>query len=126
MTSDLVAQPGGAAEETVATRLVASGWSILERRLRIGHLEIDLLARKGDVIAIVEVRGRRIDGLVTAIDSIDWKKRRHLARAARSLWSRRFANDPTVRIVRIDVATVTYGPREPAVEIFEGAVDPSA
>lgn len=115
---------GGAAEDAVAARLISEGWIILDRRLRLGHLEVDVLARRGDVVAVVEVRGRRVDALVTAIDTIDWKKKRFLARAARSLWSKRFAKDESVRVVRIDVATVTWGPGGAVIEIFEGAVDP--
>ncbi|MGZ3450330.1 MAG: YraN family protein [Polyangiales bacterium] len=123
MTRSISTMPGGAAEDAVAARLVSDGWTILERRLRIGHLEVDVLAQKKDVVAIVEVRGRRIDGLVSAIDSIDWQKKRHLQKAARTLFSRRFAKDASVRVIRIDVATVTFGPGEPAIEIFEGAID---
>lgn len=117
---------GGAAEDAVAARLLSDGWAILDRRLRVGKLEVDIVARRGDVVACVEVRGRRVDALVTALDSVDWKKRRFLARAARALWSRRFGDDKTVRVVRIDVATVTFGPGAPVIEIVEGAVDPSA
>jgi putative endonuclease len=106
--------------------LLSTGWIILGRRVRVGRLEIDILARRGDLVTCVEVRGRRIDALVTAIDSIDWKKRRFLARAARSLWSRRFARDESVRVIRIDVATVTYGPDGATIEIVEGAIDPAS
>ena len=114
--------PGGAAEDAVAARLVSEGWTILGRRVRVGRLEVDILAQHGDVVACVEVRGRRLDALVTAIDSIDWRKRRSLAKGARALWNRRFARDPTVRVVRIDLATVTYGP-EVVIEVVEGAID---
>ena len=126
MTNSIGDLSGGAAEDAVAARLLSSGWTILDRRLHVGKLEVDIVARRGDIVACVEVRGRRVDALVTAIDSIDWKKRRFLARAARVLWSRRFSRDKTVRIVRIDVATVTYGPGEPVIEIAEGAIDPNA
>ena len=118
--------PGGAAEDAVAARLISEGWLILGRRVRVGKLEIDILARRRDVVACVEVRGRRIDALVTAFDSIDWKKKRSLAKGARALWSRRFARDESVRVIRIDLATVTYGPGAPLIEIVEGAIDTSA
>jgi len=117
--------PGGPAEDAVAARLVEEGWQLLGRRVRVGRLEIDILARRRDVVACVEVRGRRVDALVTAMDSIDWRKQRSLAKAARALWSRRFARDESVRVVRIDVATVTYGPGGAVIEIVEGAIEPS-
>ncbi len=125
VSSSLGDLSGGAAEDAVAARLLSEGWAILDRRLRIGKLEVDIVARRGDVVSCVEVRGRRIDALVTAIDSVDWKKKRFLARAARWLWSRRFGDDKSVRVVRIDVATVTFGPGDPVIEIVEGAIDPS-
>lgn len=110
----------------MAARLLSDGWVILGRRVRVGKLEVDILARRKDVVACVEVRGRRVDALVSAIDSVDWKKQRSLAKAARALWSRRFARDESVRVVRIDLATVTYGPDGAVIEIVEGAIDPSS
>ena len=113
---------GGAAEDAVAARLVSEGWHLRGRRVRLQRLEIDIVAQKGDVVACVEVRGRRADALVSAMDSIDWKKRRALGRAAKRLWSRVLADEPSVRVVRIDLATVTFGPGGAAIEIVEGAI----
>lgn len=113
---------GGAAEDAVAARLVSDGWRLRGRRVRFGRLEIDLIAQRGDVVACVEVRGRRADALVSAADSVDWKKRRSLGRAAQRLWSRLLADDPSVRVVRIDLATVTFGPDGAQIEIHEGAI----
>jgi len=118
--------PGFAAEDLIAQTLVARGWLVLERNLRIGKLEIDLLVRKDDVVALVEVRSRRVDGWNEPFDTIDRGKRKRLASAARGLWSRRFAKDPSVRVVRIDLAAVTWMPDDdPKIEIVEGAIDPS-
>ena len=120
------ARPGFVAEDLVARTLVARGWMVLERNVRIGKLEIDLLVRKEDVVAIVEVRGRRASGWQDPLDTIDREKRRRLARGARGLWSRRFAKDRTIRVLRIDIAGVTWTPEgEPKIEIVEGAIDPS-
>lgn len=116
--------PGDAAESLVADRLVAAGWTLCARRLRLGALEIDLLVRRGDLVAVVEVRGRRLDGWRSPLDSIGPTKQRRLARAARRLWFERFADDPTARVIRIDVAGVTFGVGPPEVEIVEGAIDP--
>lgn len=108
----------------MAEQLTRLGWTILERRLRVGRLEIDILARRDDVAAIVEVRGRREDGRVTALDSIAGPKAARLARAARALWSARFADDASVRVLRIDLASVTWrAGAAPAIEIVEGAVE---
>ncbi len=115
--------PGDAAEELVARVLSSRGWTILNRRLRVGRLEIDILARAGDVVAIVEVRGRRMDGWVSPLDSLVRDKRKKLGRAAKILWTKRFADDPTVRVMRIDAAAVTWRDGAPDVEIVEGAIE---
>ena len=116
--------PGDAAESLAARAREERGWLILDRRLRIGRLEVDIVARRADVIAIVEVRGRRVDGWVEPLDSLTYDKRKRLARAARTLWSTRFAKDASVRLVRIDAAAVTWRDGAPTVEIVEGAIDP--
>ena len=113
---------GEPAEARVADVLEAAGWSILGRRVRLGAYELDLVARRDDVVAIVEVRGRRAGAWVSAFDSISPTKRARLVAAARRLWSTRLAGDPSVRVLRIDVASVTYDARGAHVEIAEGAI----
>src|SRR5262245_50620554 len=46
---------GRAAEEAACDYLRMSGFTILWRNLRIGALEIDIVAKKDDLAAIVEV-----------------------------------------------------------------------
>lgn len=118
--------PGDAAEELVTRLLLSRGYEILGRRVRLGRLEIDILARRGDVVSIVEVRGRRIDGYVTPLDSLVRDKRKKLGRAAKILWSKRFADDESVRLVRIDAAAVTWRDGAPEVELIEGAIEVDA
>jgi putative endonuclease len=121
VTSD-ARPPGEPAESRVARVLEAAGWTILARRMRLGSLEIDLLARRGDVAAIVEVRGRRADGLVSAFDSITHTKRKRLVKAAKRLWASKLAKDASIRVLRIDVASVTYDEHGAKIEIAEGAI----
>jgi putative endonuclease len=47
-------------EELVARRLVADGWSIVARNVRVRGLrgEIDLIAREGSTLVFVEVKAR--------------------------------------------------------------------
>lgn len=49
---------GPLGEETVALYLKKEGFSILERNYRIRGGEIDIIARKNDLIAFVEVKTR--------------------------------------------------------------------
>jgi putative endonuclease len=49
---------GLAAEEAASTALVADGWTILARRLRTAAGEIDLVAERAGLLALVEVKAR--------------------------------------------------------------------
>jgi putative endonuclease len=69
------------AEWLAAAFLVMKGYRILARKFVIAGGEIDLVARRGDVIAFVEVKARLDFG--DALIAIDSVKRRRIARAAR-------------------------------------------
>ncbi len=49
---------GLAAEEAACTALVSDGWTILARRLRTAAGEIDLVAERAGLLALVEVKAR--------------------------------------------------------------------
>ncbi len=67
------------AEGLCALALRATGWRILARRLRTPAGEIDIVARRGRVIAFVEVKARRDSPFSAAPDA---RQRRRIARAA--------------------------------------------
>ncbi len=98
---------GREAEELAAEQLVANGFRLLWRNLRIGALEIDLVAQKGDLVVIVEVRARTAGSFEKPLASLSHTKRKTLLRAARALWKGRLAKRVDVQRVRIDVAAVT-------------------
>lgn len=111
---------GRRAEALAAEHLAGEGFRILWRNARIGSLEIDLVALKGDLAIIVEVRARGAGAFSGALASIGWKKRRMLLRAARGLWRGRLSKMPEVRRVRIDVIAITPAPF--ALEWIKGAL----
>ena len=49
---------GLAAEDAARAALVADGWTVLARRLRTGAGEIDLVAERAGLLALVEVKAR--------------------------------------------------------------------
>ena len=113
---------GRAAEEAAAEKLRANGFRILWQNLRIGSLEIDLVAKKQDLVVVVEVRTRGPGSFEKPLASISRTKRRTLLRAVRALWKGRLAKMPDVARVRIDVAAVTRDPSgELAIEWIAGA-----
>lgn len=101
---------GRRAEQAVADYLVDQGFIILERNLHVGRLEIDLLARRGDLVAVVEVRCRSPQSWQSAFESVSRAKRERLRRAGEIVWRQRFARDPSVNRMRFDVAAVEFGP----------------
>jgi putative endonuclease len=113
---------GRAAEEAAAEKLRANGFRILWQNLRIGALELDLVALKGDLVVVVEVRTRGPGSFEKPLASITRPKRRTILRAVRALWKGRLKSMPEVARVRIDVASVTKDEAgELAIEWIAGA-----
>src|SRR5437870_10887725 len=50
---------GIAGEEQAIRYLLSRGCTIVAHRFRVGHTEIDLIARQGDLVTFVEVKTRR-------------------------------------------------------------------
>lgn len=71
---------GHLAERLAALYLRAKGYRIVARRFRTPVGEIDLIVRRGRVIAYVEVKQRTEEAL--ALDSINATARRRITRAA--------------------------------------------
>jgi putative endonuclease len=76
---------GAAAERAAADFLVSRGWVLIARNFRRRLGELDLVARDGEVLAIVEVRTRRASEFGGAAASVDAAKRRRIVRAAQQL-----------------------------------------
>lgn len=94
------ARDGRRGEGLAALYLIAKGWRIVARQQRIGHGrgvgEVDIVARRGRVLAFVEVKWRRD---VRALDlAIDERRLQRVARAAEALLPRLARPDDTARI----------------------------
>jgi putative endonuclease len=69
-------------EQLAEAVLLACGYTCEDRRFRTGGGEIDLVVRRGPVLAFVEVKTRRADGVAPPESFIDAGKRRRVRRAA--------------------------------------------
>ncbi len=78
-------ETGRRGESIAALYLEMCGYRILARNHRIGALEIDLVVERGGAVALVEVRTRSGRTHGRPEESVRWRKRRHLARAAAAL-----------------------------------------
>ena len=76
------------AEERAADYLRERGYTILHRNLRLDRFELDIVARKGDTVAFVEVRSRSADDFTRPEESVRYTKRQHLRAAARRYLAR--------------------------------------
>jgi putative endonuclease len=79
------------------------GWSVVAHRFRSGHRDIDLVVRRGDEIAFVEVKARRGSAFGSPVEAVHIRKQRELGRSAR-VWVDRHGS-PTMRY-RFDVVGV--------------------
>ena len=78
------AERGGRRAETVAALwLQLKGWSVLARRVRTPVGEVDLVARRGRIVAFVEVKARA--SRAEADLSLDEYRLRRVAAAANAL-----------------------------------------
>jgi Holliday junction resolvase-like predicted endonuclease len=90
--------------------------------VRVGHLEIDLVARLGVLALIVEVRFRGSSAWTSAFGSVDGVKRRRIRTAGERLWDRKLKYDLRLERMRFDTASVTLDETgESRVEYVAGA-----
>ena len=87
--------------------LVACGWDIEAHRFRLGRHDLDLVARRGSLVAFVEVKTRRGGGCGRAVESVSIRKRRILARVAET-WRVRYGRRGDV--YRFDLIALSAGP----------------
>jgi putative endonuclease len=100
---------------------VSKGFEIVDCNLRVGALEIDILARQGPLIVVVEVRTRGTTSFARPLASVDSVKRGRLVRAAEQVWRDRFAGDRTAERLRFDVVAVLFDAQATRVEHVAGA-----
>ena len=115
---------GRRAELAVADYLFALGFDLLARNLRLGHLELDVVARKGPLLVVTEVRTRGRGAYLGAFESVDPRKRARVLMAVDRLWRRRSSWMQGVARVRIDAAAVSFVGRKTYVDYAPSALTP--
>ena len=78
---------GDAAEERACRHLEGVGYAIKARNHRAKGGEIDIVARKGDVLVFVEVRSCEDAAFGSPEETVDLRKRRRIVAAARDYLS---------------------------------------
>jgi putative endonuclease len=95
---------GETAELAAVSFLQAQGVAIILRNFRLRLGELDIVAREGDTLIIVEVRKRSSNRFGGAAASVDFRKQTKLRRAAALLLQQR--KDLTGLRVRFDVIAI--------------------
>jgi len=111
-------QLGDQGEDLAAAALQKQGYKILARNYLTPLGEIDLIARQGKTVVIVEVKTRKSLRFGSPQESVSLAKQKRLRRLADYyLKDKRLTDAP----VRFDVVAVTLVGEEPQVEIIQNA-----
>ncbi|WP_417621893.1 YraN family protein [Parasphingorhabdus sp.] len=102
MKREAAEQRGRQAEKTAARFLRLKGWRILGERVRTPRGEVDLVAKRGALVAFVEVKARtKLEDLAIAIDE---RRLKRVAAAVEILYPQYCTNGEDARIDVILVA----------------------
>ncbi len=97
-------QDFGLLGERIAARwLMREGWQVVAHRFRCGHRDIDLVMRRHNEVAFVEVKARRGDQFGSPVEAVHYRKRRELERSAQ-VWVDRHGTSSL--LYRFDVVGV--------------------
>lgn len=114
---------GGRGEESAALYLEKNGYRIIGRGVRLGHLEIDIIAEDGVHLVFAEVKTRRAypdhpSRFGRPADAVDARKRAHLTDAVR-LWKKRHPGEYDALIPNIDIIEVYADPTANPYRVLE-------
>lgn len=110
---------GNRGEALAAEFIERAGWTILGRNFRDGHKEVDLVARRGEVVAFIEVKTRTDMSFGHPLEAITRRKQREIEQVA-AAWIQRFgkANES----YRFDAVAIVIAPGSaPVIEHVEDA-----
>jgi putative endonuclease len=93
---------GRLAEGMAGWALRLRGFRIVGRNVRVAGREVDIVARRGGLLVVCEVKARRGTRFGAPAAAVGDHKQRRLREAAEVLMAR----DPSVRHVRFDVIAV--------------------
>lgn len=110
---------GDRIEAAAEALLCSHGLALVERNANFRVGEIDRVMRDGELLVFVEVRYRTPSSFGSGADSIDWKKRRRLVRAAEA-WLQRHPEHRD-RGCRFDVVDAQGDPASPTLRWITSA-----
>lgn len=118
--SELRRQLGGEAEDAAVRYLTAQGFRIRARNYACRAGELDVVAERGELVAIVEVRMRSSAAWGDPAHTVSWPKQRRVVRAALHYLQRERLRG---REIRFDVISIVGRGPTATVEHIPGAFD---
>ncbi|MBC3756830.1 YraN family protein [Hyunsoonleella sp. SJ7] len=110
-------QLGKKGEQLAVDFLVKNGYDIVERNYRFEKAEVDIIAQKGDILAIVEVKTRSTTDFGDPQDFVKPKQIKNLVKAVDEYVT---VNDLDVE-VRFDIIAIVKGDKSFNIEHLEDA-----
>ena len=107
---------GSAGEDAACAYLLRHGWTILDRNVRRGRGEIDVIARRKGTVAFVEVKRRSGLNYGRPAEAVNREKQQRIAHAA-ALYMQE--NGLSEARIRFDVIEILPG----EIQHIEGAFD---
>ena len=101
---------GRLGEAEAVRYLKVRGWQIVGQNVRVGRRELDLIVRRGRVLAFVEVKSRAGRAFGDPLEAITHQKQLEVARAAAGWLQRRIL--PPGTVIRFDAIGVLWSARE--------------
>ena len=111
---------GKLGEDLAVQYMTDKGYEILERNWRNIHKEIDVIAKDGDDLVIVEVKARQTDEYGEPDIAVTKRKQRMLIAAANAYITRKGLDVET----RFDIISIVFKDGEPVIEHIEDAFLP--
>ena len=93
---------GKQAEDEAVNFLIEKGYKIIVRNWRYRKAEIDIIARKGDILHIIEVKARNTDVFASPEEAVNRKKIKLLIEAANE-FAQEFEDDIEIQFDIISI-----------------------
>lgn len=110
---------GKKGEMTAVKFLKKKGYKIIESNFNCRHGEIDIIAKKNDVVCFVEVKTRSNENYGRPIDAITPFKVNHMVRSAQYYIAQKSLED---KEVRLDIIEIVLDQKKPMIRHTENAV----
>lgn len=116
---------GQRGEEEASSWLTGEGHRILRKNWRAGHLELDIITIKDNILHVVEVKTRSAGAPVRPEVNVGFDKQRRMVSAAQAFFhSPDRASVPADVEIWLDVLTVVFEDPAPRIEYFPQAFIP--